>query len=206
MLEITGLEGDYDGEEVSVSAVVEILTKAGVLSMVDTSPSHSVGKPRWRVVCPTSCTLPPWRREKLLGRLNGRLNGVLSAESWTLSQAYYYGSVNHNPAHEVHVIEGYPIDEHEELDKVWQGKPATTTRTTATGERVAGAVDEAFLLEDITTGASYHTSALRLLGKWAKAGVAYMDARQQLLDAFDTVFPPIGTRGGRHAERTSTAV
>ena len=35
----------------------------------------------------------------MVARLNGVLGGILSAESFTLSQSYYYGSINHNPAH-----------------------------------------------------------------------------------------------------------
>jgi RecA-family ATPase len=190
VLDITGIEADYDGEQIEVSHAVEKLEKAGILAMVYTSPRHTADAPRWRIICPTSTGLPPEQREKMMGRLNGLFGGIFAGESWTLSQAYYYGSVNHNPSHEVHLVDGSPIDDHDDLDEIWLGKPATTTRTTATGERIAGSVDEAALLADITSGASYHASAIRLLGKWARQGVPYMDARQRLLDAFDVVFPP----------------
>jgi hypothetical protein len=199
VLEVTGIEADYDGEKIHVADAVEKMEKAGILAMVYTSPSHTADTPRWRVVCPTTTLLPPARREKLMGRLNGLFGGIFSGESWTLSQAYYFGSVNHNPSHEVYLVDGTPIDEHDDLDEIWLGKPATTTRTAATGERIAGPVDELTLLGDIISGASYHASAVRLLGRWARTGVPYMDARRRLLDAFDAVFPP--ERDSRWAAR-----
>ena len=184
VLEITGLEADYDGEVMPVSDAVEKLKKAGILSMVYTSPSHTEDTPRWRVICPTSGPLPPERREKLMGRLNGLFGGVFSGESWTLSQAYYFGSVNDNPSHTVHLIDGSPIDEHDDLDKIWEGKPATRN-IRATGERSAGSVDESALLADIVSGRNYHESTVRLLGRWARLDVPYMDARRRLLNTYD---------------------
>jgi putative DNA primase/helicase len=187
---ITGLEGDYDGEKITVAEAVEKLEKAGILAMVYTSPSHAEDAPRWRVICPTSTELPPENREKLMGRLNGLFGGVFSGESWTLSQSYYYGSVSYNPAHRMELIDGTPIDLHDDLDEIWKGKPNTSTTTKANGERVAGPLDEAALLAEIAAGASYHEPTVRLLGRWALQGVPLMQARQRLLDAFDAVFPP----------------
>ena len=37
--------------------------------------------------------LSPTLRNKMVDRLNGVLGGVLSRESWTLSQAFYFGRV-----------------------------------------------------------------------------------------------------------------
>jgi len=136
VLAITGIEADYDAEQMPVSDAVEKLEKAGILSMAYTSPSHTEAKPRWRVICPTSCELPPAQRDKLMGRLNGLFGGVFSCESWTLSQSYYYGSVSHNPAHRVELIDGTPIDEHDELDEIWKGKPHTSSTTKVNGDRV----------------------------------------------------------------------
>lgn len=199
VLAITGIEADYDLEEMPVADAVERLEKAGILAMVYTSPSHTEDTPRWRVICPTSCELPPDRREKLMGRLNGLFNGIFSGESWTLSQAYYFGSVNGNPSHVVELVDGTPLDEHDELDAIWTGKPNTSTTTKASGERVAGPVDEAALLAEITSGASFHAAKVRLLGRWARQGVPLMEARQRLLDAFDAV--PEATRDARWQTR-----
>ena len=52
--------------------------------------------------------------------------GILADESWTLSQSYYFGSVNCNPARHVEVIDSSPIDQHDDLDTIWLGKPGAS--------------------------------------------------------------------------------
>jgi hypothetical protein len=94
ILTITGLEADYDGERMSFDEACEILRKAGVRAIVYTSPSHTEDAPRWRVVAPFSVEYSPDRRDAFMARLNGLFSGIFSPESWTLSQSYYYGSVN----------------------------------------------------------------------------------------------------------------
>ncbi len=90
---ISGIEADYDLEKISFSDAVDILEQAFLTGIVYTSASHTEGRPRWRVLCPLSLGHPPEQRSRLLARLNGVFGGVFSNESWTLSQAYYYGSV-----------------------------------------------------------------------------------------------------------------
>jgi hypothetical protein len=124
----TGIEGDYVSQEIAFDKAVEILEKAGVTSIVHTSPSHTDEHPRWRVLCPFSTELPPDRRQHMLGRLNGLFRGAFTCESWTLSQSYYFGAVNGNPAHRVEVVEVMPIDERDERDEIWRGKPDTTEK------------------------------------------------------------------------------
>jgi hypothetical protein len=98
---ITGVEADYDGEVVAFDEAVEIAEKAGLLSLVYTSPSHTPERPRWRILCPTSRELTPGERLHMMGRVAGLYRGIFAAESWALSQAYYFGSVNSNPHHRV---------------------------------------------------------------------------------------------------------
>lgn len=97
LLAISGVEGDYDGEKMGVDEAVALLRNAGLCAMVYTSPSHSEDAPRWRVLCPLSTDRTPDTRERLLARMNGALGGVLSVESFTLSQSYYFGCVKKNP-------------------------------------------------------------------------------------------------------------
>ncbi|WP_419898211.1 phage/plasmid primase, P4 family [Roseomonas sp. USHLN139] len=190
VLTITGVEADYDGEEVPFEAVMETASKSDLLCLLYTSPSHTPQKPRWRVLCPTSVELPPVQRSQLLGRLNGLFRGIFSGESWTLSQAYYFGSVKANPAHRVELNEGTPIDQLHELDRIWQGKPNASSGQGKDGKPRQGPMDEAALLQEICTGQAYHFASVRLLGRWAKNGIPYMDARQRLIDAMEAVFPP----------------
>jgi hypothetical protein len=187
VLAISGIEADYDGGEMPFEQAVEILTKADLLAMVYTSPSHTAAKPRWRVLCPTSEELLPVQRAQPLGRLNGVFGGIFSGESWTLSQAYYFGSVASNPDHRVELIDGTPVDLLDDLDAVWRGKPNTAAGKTADGKPRQGPLDEAALLEVIRSGKSYHEAYIRLLGRWARGGVPVMETRQRLIDAMKTV-------------------
>ena len=105
-----------------------------------------------------------------------------------LSQAYYFGSVNDNPAHRVEVIEGAAIDQLDELDEIWLGKRDThSRRSNGKGDFRSGSLDEDALLAAIINGESYHVSCTRLLGNWAQQGVPFLDAMARLYAAFDQV-------------------
>jgi hypothetical protein len=79
---------------------------------------------KWRVLAPTSELLPVFDRYKLAARINGVLKGVATAESFTLSQSYYFGSVKHNPAHFAQVIDGeWFVDCCDDLDAGAIGAP-----------------------------------------------------------------------------------
>lgn len=126
VLTITGIEADYDGGKVPFDAAVECLRNAGLCGVVYTSPSYSAAIPKWRVLCLFSRELAPDQRDRMMARLAGlfALIGVeFAGESWTLSQAYYYGAVNGNPAHQVRDIDGTPIDLRDDLDATAIGKP-----------------------------------------------------------------------------------
>ncbi len=185
VLQVYGLEADYDAEAVSFEDAVERLTKADILALAYTSPRHTRHKPRWRVVCPFSAPYPPEKRAAFLGRLNGLFGGIFAGESWTLSQAYYFGRAGDNPAHACEIIEGQPIDLHDDLDEIWLGKP--NTDDTDTGAAHGGPVNEAELLAAIRGGRSYHAAMARLAGKWAIAGVPMMETRQRIGDAMREV-------------------
>lgn len=123
VLSIHGVEGDYDGEQITLERARQIIAQAGIAAILYTSPSHTPEAPRWRVLCPTSEPLPPAERARLLARLNGLFVGALSRESWTLSQSYYYGAVGEAPHHAVVAIDGRPINLAHELDAQAIGKP-----------------------------------------------------------------------------------
>lgn len=187
VLSISGIEADYDGGAVLFADAVDKLEKAGILALVYTSPSHTEDAPRWRVLCPTSTELPPEKRGHLVGRLNGLFGGIFAGESFTLSQSFYFGSVNRNPSHAAEIIDGQPIDLCDELDKTWMGRPASSSAKDKDGKPKTGKADVAQLLAEIVSGEAYHQACVRLAGVWARGGVPYMDARKRLLDAFDAV-------------------
>lgn len=129
VLAITGVEGDYDGEKMTMEEAIAKLEAHGVRAIVYTSPSHGVvnppkshGGPRWRVLAPCSKEHLPGARSALLARLNGALGGVLADESFTLSQSYYFGRVQ---GVEYRVMatfddpdEGWCIDDLDDLDNI----------------------------------------------------------------------------------------
>jgi hypothetical protein len=101
----------------SFDEAVRRLRTAMVTALVYTSPSHTEAKPRWRVVAPTSDSWSPALHSCLIARLNGILGGVLSGESFTLSQPYYYGKINGNAAHRAEYTFGEYINLRFDLDE-----------------------------------------------------------------------------------------
>jgi AAA domain/FaeA-like protein len=168
-LAITGVEGDYDGEEVSFDDAVHALREHGIACIVHTSPSHTPEKPRWRVLAPTSCELPPSERYALVARLNGALEGVLGPESFTLSQAYLYGHIDGCSEHREEVVDGSYIDLMPELDQIAIGKSGHQTNGNgATHDFIP--MDEAedrFSRGDVGDG---HPTVAIIAGKYAREG------------------------------------
>jgi hypothetical protein len=168
VLAISGLEADYDGGLITFDEALETLEKQGVASILYTSPGYSESAPRWRVLCPTSVEAKPAQRRHLLGRLNGLFCGTFARESWTLSQSYYFGSVRNNSSHRVELIDGTPIDQHDDLDEIWIGP--TNTQTASNRGNVTGDEREtAELIRRSLTGEELHTTltplAARLIGR-----------------------------------------
>jgi hypothetical protein len=124
LLEITGVEVDYDAGETTFDQAVERLAAAGLRALVYTSASHKAGvKEKWRVLCPLSAPLPPDVRYGLVAELNGVLGGGIDPASFNLSIAFYYGSVNDNPGHRVEVLDGDFINLRSDLYDARIGKP-----------------------------------------------------------------------------------
>ena len=96
VIEVTGVEGDYDRGEMPPEVAILRLQAAGLRGAVYPSPSSTPARPRWRVLCPLSKAAPPADRARLLARVNGALGGVLSDESFTLSQSYFFGDLGTN--------------------------------------------------------------------------------------------------------------
>jgi hypothetical protein len=122
VIAITGIEADYDGEEISFEDAKQTLIRAGVLAILYTSPGHTEEAPRWRVLCPLLNEHPPERRDIYMARLIGLYGNVFSPESWVLSQCYYFGSIRRNPSHRVVVLDGNCIDQRGDLDQTAIGR------------------------------------------------------------------------------------
>ena len=132
VLSITGVEGDYDGEQMQPAEAVQLLERAGIRAIVYTSPSHTPERPRWRVLAPLSVVHEPVQRSALLSRVNGALGGVLTSESWRLAQSYYYGRVAGQAEYLVLSTfddpdDGTCVDELDELDEIAIGAPGAVS-------------------------------------------------------------------------------
>jgi hypothetical protein len=128
---IWGIEGDYDcefveGAPITFDQAVARLREAKVQALIYSTPSSTDEEPHWRVLCPISIAVRPDNRAKLMDRLNGLFGGGLASESWTLSQSYYFGSVEGKPPVRVEIIDGDCIDRRPDLPSV--PKPGATAK------------------------------------------------------------------------------
>lgn len=110
LAQITGVEGDHDAGTMTPDEAAERLRAAGIAALVHTTPSHRTGAPRWRVLCPLAQPVAKEARRALVERLNEALGGVLASESFTPSQAFYFGATEWQDAPETHLVDGQPID------------------------------------------------------------------------------------------------
>jgi hypothetical protein len=97
VIEITGVEADYDAGEIAFVDAVGALFDHGIEALVYTSASHTPERPRWRILCPLSHPYPPGERARFVARLNGIFGGALAPESFALSQSFYIGRVTGAP-------------------------------------------------------------------------------------------------------------
>lgn len=115
---VTGIEGDYDGGVVTPEVARFRLATAGVAAIVATTPSHTDDAPRWRVLAPLSQAVTPAERLALAERLNGALDGILAPETFTASQAFYFGAVGDAPAPLVLISDGDALDRRTEIPRI----------------------------------------------------------------------------------------
>jgi hypothetical protein len=184
MIALTGVEFDYDGGTVSFEAGCQILREAGIQGIAYTSPRHSATVAKWRILCPFSRELPLNQHHQMVARLNGLYDGIFDPVCFTLSQSYYYSSINGNPLHQAVLIDGTPLDLHHELDKGARGK--TRGGTVEKGGQ-HGAYDEAGLIKQMMSSESYHPAAKDLLARWAWEGRSFAEASDAIKAIFDAV-------------------
>lgn len=140
---VYGIEGDYDGEVMTMEKAAHLLESYGIRAALYPSPSNTAEKPRWRVIAPLARQHTPAERAGLVARLNGALNGILAGESFTLSQGYFFGAT---PTNDYRVIttfddpeDGRCIDDLDELDEIAIGKTAEPAPPSMDGNALANA-------------------------------------------------------------------
>ncbi len=174
VVEIFGVEGDYDDGQVAFQEARETLQAAGVRAVLCTTASHTAEKPRWRVFAPLSKPCAPKERRRLTARLNGLLGGILARESFTLSQCFYVGRVA-GVTFECAGIEGEPLDTIEEVTEIYpdgNGEDHTATTDTTTDAELRAA---------FSRGEGRQTAMLKLSSRWAAQGLVADDIEAALL-------------------------
>lgn len=127
VLQIDGIEGDYDAGDMPIEVAAGRLKAAGLAALLYESASSTPQVPRWRVLCPTATSLPPKERLRLTARLNGLLDGSLDGVSFNLSQAFLFGGIEGKPTPKTVLIEGRYIDQAHDLDATAIGRRAKAT-------------------------------------------------------------------------------
>jgi len=196
---ITGIEGDYDAEVITPEQARDLLEQHNIKGVIVTSHSHTPEKPRWRVYCPFSKPYSPAERMRFIRRLNGALGGILSGESFTLSQSYYVGRPHHGG--EYIVLRTNPIgesclDELDGLDAIAQGKAGGSKQDSGKSTSSSGK-QRREILEQLLQGEDVHGNALVLVGKWLARGMK--DDEIRLL--MESIAPYVADqRGAERAE------
>ncbi len=162
--------GDHDTGTVGIPDAANRFKAAGVQALFYTSPRHTPEQPRWRVICWTARTYTRGSDDlaavhrTLTDRMHAILGeGVITGECWTLSQSYYFGSVDPTREHyETRAVSGAGIDA---VDIVGLPKPGTKTK--GNGADTSG---EPFA--DIEHGVAIHPAQLDIAKDLASRGVA----------------------------------
>ena len=191
MINITGVEVDYDGEVVSYEDALAVLEGAGVDSIIYTSPSHTKDKPRWRILAPFAAAHRPHERAKFVARINGLFGGVFDGASFTMSQSYYFGYVGNGvvpPHHRVEMIDGDCIDELDSLDETAIGKSKKKSNGGGYDRTEFVELEEHF--QNILSGKSLHPSVTAIAGKMALRKVARETCTELVKSLFDSCPDP----------------
>jgi hypothetical protein len=204
---VHGVEGDYDGEIVPMEQAAETLSKHGVAAVLYTSARHTEENPRWRVLVPLSRPLEgdtsqlQAQRRHWTGVLNALLGGVLTMESFTLSQCYFFGPITGNPAPEIIRLSGCSLDEIEETpDPVYPANEGISAKddgthydTTTDSDLMAviGCNDEVAQ----RLGLSRRDAMLKVSARRASLGMLADDIEAVLLEALGDSPPPFDSNG-----------
>ena len=109
LLEVFGVEGDHDAGTMQPDEAADLLQQAGLEALVLPTASHTPAAPHWRVLCPLARPVSKAERTDYVAALNGVLKGSLARESFTASQAFYFGKLADH-AYEAFHVAGAPID------------------------------------------------------------------------------------------------
>lgn len=182
MLQLWGVEGDYDDELVSLDQAADRLAVHGIEALFYTSASHTPAAPRWRVLVPLSTPHDPAEHRRLVAMVNWALGGVLGGESFTASQSYYFGKVKGAP-YQVRHVRGQLLDT---LD-LSLGETYPQSKAPSNNDPASSDLDRAIALHEVTEETVEEVrSALMAIDmehvtdrkRWANVGMALKSLAQ----------------------------
>ena len=172
IVELWGVEGDYDAEVMSINEARKLLEAHDIRAILYSTWSSTENKPRWRVLAPFSKPTPKERHQGLVKRLNGVLGGVLAGESFTLAQGYFIGKNPNQPYICICTFDdpeaGKCIDQLEDLDQIALGKHEI--RMVVASTISANPFVSRDWLTDLLKGEDVNGNALRLVGRMVARG------------------------------------
>ena len=109
LLQVHGLEGDYDDGLMTPEQAADLLKAKGITAIVCSTYTSTPEFPKWRVFLPLSKPYAAKHRAALVGACDSILGHVLAPESYTEKQIFFIGR---NPKTEYTVIqtEGTELD------------------------------------------------------------------------------------------------
>lgn len=194
MLEVFGIEADYDGEQVSVDKAAAMLEFQNIEAMIYTSPSHCEERPRWRVLAPLSGACSVQERRRYVAMLNSALGGILAAESFAAAQCFFYGKV-HGSAYRTRRIHGEPIDLNLVLEERYPSAMVKELAGPVTAPAPSANLDE---LRERMQGLSVAT--LTDYNGWLQAGMAAHHEASGAVEALD-IWDEVSSKAPNYAGR-----
>jgi hypothetical protein len=189
LLSRSGVELDYDAEKIDPGTAAAVLEEHGIAAIIYTSPQHLLNShgPRWRILAPFEREHTAAESIRYIERIAGLFRTedgtrtVLAAESWSASQAYFYGRIEDNPAHAVTTTEGRFIDHpmHAELDRTALPNPGRLYRPGEEATIAEPGLEPLAAIEDIEAAlaaipnngpANWHWWTKIGMASWAASG------------------------------------
>jgi hypothetical protein len=167
MVNIHGIEVDYDAGQRSAEWARDCLTEAGITGIIDTSYNNAPEFPKWHAFVPLSEPMNVNKRNHMVDRLNGVLGGILAGESWGVAQCFFFGGNREKPEnHRTYLVKGNPIDK---VEHITPTPYINKKKETETIEK-EGKLPDSFFIRNIEHGEDVHDSSMRLIARMVNRG------------------------------------
>ncbi len=178
VVEVHGIEIDYDGGLVNASEVIQILQSRNIEALAYTTTSNTTDNPRWRLLVSLQTPLIgdknniKEKRSYYCGIINTLIGGIAERESFTLSLAYFFGRLNDKSPPETYRSRGQCIDETVDLPNPTnsraRGVSGANTDSPAPARIKGSPIED---IQQIASGEHIRSPLLRLTARYTSMGV-----------------------------------